>query len=270
MGETFVPVNSKQVIGLDWVTCYSILALGIEPTGCQRLGPGPPNIKGELEEVVDIGGNPPNLEKIALLKPDLILGWNGKEIYNKLSEIAPTVLKDWEHSGKWKEMLRFYAEVLGKTTTAEQLMRDYYQRIGEFQQQMGERLQHTEVSVIRIRPGVIDLDLKDSFAGAILEDVGLSRPSAQDKDGFQTQISKERIRDADGDVIFLWTFGGNPEVAQEAQTALKNLKKDPLWSKLNAVQQDRVYEVPSYWFGGSIESAYLVLGDLFKYLLPKS
>ncbi|MDJ0593425.1 MAG: hypothetical protein QNJ72_26140 [Pleurocapsa sp. MO_226.B13] len=50
---------------------------------------------------------------------------------------------------------------------------------------------------------------------------------------------------------------------------MKQLKADPLWSKLNAVQQGKVYDVPSYWIGMGPIAANLVLDDLFKYLVEK-
>lgn len=269
MGETCVPINPQRVIALTTSDVYTVLALGVKPVGGHLRKSELPNVKDKLEGVENIGQpSTPNLEKIAFLKPDLILGWGGEEVYDQMSQIAPTVLKDWEHNGKWKEMLMFYAEVLGRTGKAGQLMRDYYQRIEEFQQQMGERLKEIEVSVIRIQPGAFAIDLRQSFPGTIIEDAGLRRPPAQREDGFELQnLSKERIADADGDVIFVWTYGSRSDIAQEAQSALARLKADPLWQNLDAVQEGKVYEVPAYWIGGSIETAHLILDDLFKYLI---
>jgi iron complex transport system substrate-binding protein len=265
LSETCVPVNPSRVVALDLHTTSIVLSLGIKPIGGDIQDRFLSHLKGELEGVQNTG-NPPNLEKIALLKPDLIMGWklSGEKAYNQLSQIAPTVLMEWEDDGKWKEMLIFYAEVLGKTNTAEQLMRDYYQRIEEFKQQMGDRLKQTQVSVIRIYQGLIHFKLKDSFPGTILEDAGLPRPPAQDREGFGIQISKERIRDADGDVIFVFHTGED-----EVQTDIEKLKKDPLWLQLNAVRQGRIYQVPYYWFGFGSQAANLVIDDLFKYLVKE-
>lgn len=42
-----------------------------------------------------------NLERVLALKPDLILGLaNSAAPYSQLSQIAPTVLVDFEHSGE--------------------------------------------------------------------------------------------------------------------------------------------------------------------------
>ena len=168
-------------------------------------------------------------------------------------------------------MLNKYVEALGKTDKAEQIMADYQARIEEFQAQMGDRLQKIEVSTVRVRQDIIEIYLENSFSGTIVADVGLPRPSTQAnaETPFAIEISKELLQRADGDDIFVWTAGGNEELAKNDRSSLKQLKADPLWSKLNAVQQGRVYDVSSYWNGMGPISANLVLDDLFEYLVEK-
>ncbi|NJK28643.1 MAG: iron-siderophore ABC transporter substrate-binding protein [Acaryochloridaceae cyanobacterium CSU_3_4] len=269
MGESCIPWNPQRVIGIGGAGVFA-LDLGVEPVGIEH---------SELDEILNMEqqvqsieniGDPPNLEKLVALKPDLIFGWGGRDSYSQLSQIAPTVLKNWNHIGQWKEMLMDYADLLNKTEIAQQLIADYNQRVLDFQKHMGERLSKIEVSVMRVRPEVFDLELKQSFSGTILEDTGLSRPPAQRQEVFGLfNLSKEQITDADGDVIFVWTYGHKTHVAQEAQSALEKIKADPLWLQLNAVQQNKVYEVPGYWIGSNIKAANLILDDLFKYFLDQ-
>ena len=201
--------------------------------------------------------------------------------YQLLSDIAPTVILPYDHGGQWKDVFIQYAATLGLTEKAEQVMADYNERAQAFQQQMGSRAAETEVSVVRVYPTKTNLYLKESFPGTILADAGLSRPSSQDftasdaktlfGNPIQYTISQEKLPDADGDVLFLWTFGSREEVARNAQSAKESLKADPLWSTLSAVQQDRVYEVPGeYWIGHGPIAANLFLDDLFKYLLEEN
>jgi iron complex transport system substrate-binding protein len=52
------------------------------------------------------------------------------------------------------------------------------------------------------------------------------------------------------------------------QEFLAKLKQKPLWQRLQAVQQNRVYIVSfSNWTGGSLLAANAVIDDLFKYLV---
>ena len=148
-------------------------------------------------------------------------------------------------------------------------MSNYDARIEEFQSQMGERLSETETSIIRVRQDRIEIYLEDSFPGAVVADTGLPRPSEQSnaEQEFDIDISKESLYMADGDVMFVWTSGSNEEIAEDDQAALEELKVDPLWSELNAVQQGQVYDIPQYWIGTGPIAANLVLDDLFKYLV---
>ena len=83
-------------------------------------------------------------------------------------------------------------------------------------------------------------------------------------------ISKELLHRADSDAMFVWTFNNNEEVAEDTQAALEELKADPLWLQLNAVQQGQVYDVPSYWIGMGPIAANLVLDDLSRHLVEDS
>jgi iron complex transport system substrate-binding protein len=274
LGKTKVPINPQRVVVLD--NGETILSLGVKPVGSTREGGELDYLKNRLEGIESVGHtDSPNLERIAALKPDLILGtkFTGSlSNYELLSQIAPTVIANVELSGKWKHLLNKYAEALGKTDKAEQIMLDYHARIEDFQAQMSDRLRATEVSIVRLSQDRIQIYLEDSFCGTIVADAGLLRPPEQTEteSTFRLSISKEVLQKADGDVIFVWTYEDHEEMAGETQTALKELKADPLWSKLNAVQQDKVYEVPGYWIGTGPIAANLILDDLFEYLVEKN
>jgi iron complex transport system substrate-binding protein len=276
-GETCVPNNPRRIVvlgGLDYA-----LSLGVKPIGSDEVQQYQFYLKGSVDGIEDVGGNDtPNLEKILALKPDFILG--GDYItsdYNALSSIAPTVLIPFEHSGEWKEFFMRYAEALHKTAEAERVMSQYYERLEEFKKQMGTRATETEVSIVRVYPTHVSLYLKDSFCGTIVADASLSRPPSQNitaseanirfGNQIQYEISREKMPDVDGDVIFLWSYGNQNEIAQQAQSEKEKLKTDPLWSTLTAVQQERVYDVPGYWIGDGPIAANAVIDDLFKYLI---
>ncbi|PIG94708.1 iron-siderophore ABC transporter substrate-binding protein [Gloeocapsopsis sp. IPPAS B-1203] len=276
MGEACVPYYPQRVISLG--DAANTIALGVKPVAGVFRG-GFESLLGErITGIEQLPVVDPSLETIAVLNPDLILATYHKAIYNQLTQIAPTVLASWETGSDWKKVFFKEAEALGRVDQAQQLMADYETRLAQFKAEMnidetpsGEnRSNQIKVSVVRIYPEAIAIYFKDSFCGSILEDAGLSRPPAQDRewDG-QQQLSKERIRDLDADVMFLWTYGYNAEIAQQVNTTLEKLKADPLWSQLKVVQQGKVYEVPSYWIGDSILAANAVLDDLFRYLVVK-
>ncbi|TVQ12815.1 MAG: iron-siderophore ABC transporter substrate-binding protein [Leptolyngbya sp. DLM2.Bin27] len=279
-GETCVPNNPQRIVvlgGLD-----DALSLGLKPIGSDGLNAEGIHLSGMLGGIEDVGGSgAPSIEKILALQPDFIIGGDYAAVdYGTLSKIAPTVLITFEHSGQWKEFFMRFAEVLGQTAAAERVMGSYNARIEEFQAQMGDRAANMEVSIVRVYPTHVNLYLKDSFCGTVVADAGLSRPPAQNLtaseasalfgNNIQYTISREKLSDADGDVIFLWSYGHQLEIAQQAKAEKAKLMADPLWSTLTAVQKGQVYEVPSYWIGDGPIAANAILDDLFTYLVEPS
>ncbi|MEB3336209.1 MAG: iron-siderophore ABC transporter substrate-binding protein [Leptolyngbyaceae bacterium] len=281
-GETCVPLQPQRVVALG--NLDYVLSSGIQPIGSDELSNPRVHLQGKVEGIENVGGvNAPSVEKILALKPDFILGGSYLDLsYQTMAQIAPTVLLSFDHSGTWKRFFQQVAIALNRTEQAEQVMADYHDRIESFKQAMGgeERLKEIKVSIVRVYPDRISLYLKDSFCGTIVAEAGLSRPPAQNlsaaearalmNNPIQYAISRERILDADGDVIFLWTYGSSNAIAQQAQSQKATLQADPLWSQLKAVQQGRVYEVPEYWIGDGPIAANAVLDDLFKYLVEPS
>jgi len=285
MGKTQVPSHPQRLVTLDTSYLANALALGIQPIGSTAwlrkehqngLGPVEPYLTNPTQELTILGygsnAEQVSLEKILLLKPDLIMSDQDHEaIYAQLSQIAPTVLYKDPYAGDnvsegWKDFLRATAEVLGKTQAAETLLSKYHQRTQEFKQKMGDRASNIQVSVINPMPEGPRLIYRDTFCGKIIQDVGLARPPEQDKDGYASDpLSLEFIPQMSGDVIFVISFKD-----RESLELIEKLKNHPLWSQLEAVKQGEVYPVNAeHWYGSDIITANLILDDLFKYLLEK-
>lgn len=270
VGQACVPLSPERLVTLSVPTLADAIAVGIKPVGTTLyFDQPPPYLEKSLEGIESVGKDEQsNLEKILTLRPDLIIGfqYSDESVYTQLAQIAPTVLDNWKGYPSWKDHFNFVAEVLGKTDEAQDVWSHYEQRIKELRTALGNDYQDIEVSFVHICCGTIDIDLRNSFSGTILEDVGLRRPPAQDvvsEDGL-ILLSEERLMDIDGDVIFIAATTG------ESQKLLEQLKQNPLWNQLKAVQQGRVYPVnyPT-WRGGNPLAASAVIDDLFQYLVPK-
>ena len=108
MGVTEVKANPERVVVLDTGELDTVAALGIKPVGMVRADVNT-EVVGYLKDAVagaEIVGTiqDPNLEKIASLKPDLILGSKLRvaDKYDQLNAIAPTVLTE-KVGVTWKE-----------------------------------------------------------------------------------------------------------------------------------------------------------------------
>lgn len=267
MGEAKVGGTPKRVVVLDTGELDSAMSLGVTPVGAVEAveGLGLPSYlegTGEIENVGTI--EEPNLEKIATLEPDLILSskLRHEQIYDQLDQIAPTVFT--ETTGvTWKENFEKHAEAMNRSDQAKKVMAGYEDRIGRFKNTLGDRLGETEVSVVRFLPGETRIYQKESFIGTVLEDAGLPRPPSQDVDDFALlNVSEEQIPKMGGDAVFITVYGAPEDSTEEKITS------DPLWQKLEAVRQDRVYEVSDdlWMLGIGPTAANGVLDDLEKHL----
>jgi iron complex transport system substrate-binding protein len=272
MGETQVAVKPQQVVALhDNVILDPMLALGVKPIGVATYASerGLPfrvvstdQVAG-IEWVGDI--SQPNLEKILILKPDLILAREFHAgIYKRLSEIAPTVIVP-DSLISFKDRFRFIAQVLGRNEEAERVLAQYQARIEEFKRAMGKRLEEIEVSVIEFNESGIMTYGPATTVGEVLKDVGLRRPPAQENLSELTEnlqektLSLEVIGEHDADVLFLIQY---PNVGAESYL------NHPVWSQLSAVQNRRVYEVdPKIWSARGPLGANKILDDLSHYLV---
>lgn len=270
-GKTCVPLNPQRVIVLGVPTMANAITLGVKPIGTilyfEKI---PPYLPGKIEDIEIVGtGEQPNIEKIVTLKPDLIIAMNDwNNTYQQLSQIAPTVVDNWNGYPSWKIHFNFTAKVLGREAKAKEIWANYQARIEEIQKDLGSDYENVTISLMFVCCGVINVDLKDSFSGSILKDIGFKRPLIQDKEGLGglTILSEESIFDMDGDILFLF----KTEEDKESSKLLEKLKKNPLWQKLKAVKNDKVYEVnlPT-WRGGNPLAAEAVIDDLEKYLVDK-
>lgn len=267
LGTTKVPSNPNRIVTLSFDTAESLLAMEIQPLGV--IQPINPHLKKKLQEAKKVGW-PPNLEKVLKLQPDLILGNTYYEdIYNQLSDIAPTVLAEYGGSDSWQAIHRKVGEAVNQTEKAEQVLADYRSRLETLREKLGDRAETIEISVVRIFPDRVNLVTAGSFVGSILEDAQLSRPASQQGDGVYRTISQEQLQLADGDVLFVWSHANTPENRREAQARIGQLESDPLWSKLEVVREGKVYPVGSHWIGLGPIAANLVIDDLFHYLVEE-
>ncbi|RNB87634.1 iron-siderophore ABC transporter substrate-binding protein [Brevibacillus fluminis] len=272
MGETTIKGTPKRVVVLATQGVETVLALGVKPVGAVSSFTGNdfyPHVKGELEGVKVVGTeSQPNLEAIAALKPDLILGlkFRQEKIYSQLSAIAPTVFAE-QPRGDWKENFTLFAEAMNKKAEGEKVIADWDKRVADFKEKAGDKLK-TKVSLVRFMPGKTRIYYKDTFAGVILEQLGFARPDAQNKPDFADDVTKERIPDMDGDIMFYYVYETGDNKASELE---KEWTNDPLWKNLNVVKNNKVFKVDDVTWNtsGGVKSANLMLDDLEKFFLTK-
>jgi iron complex transport system substrate-binding protein len=261
-GTTRLEQKPKRVVVLDTGEIDEVLALGIVPVGTATPnGTVPSYLQPQLSGSTNVGSlDGLRLEAIAALKPDLILGSQLRvdALYDQLSAIAPTVLSI-RPGFPWKENLLLAGAALGEETKATELLNDYQRRADAIRARFP---QPPTISLLRFMPERIRLYGNLSMIGVVLKDVGLRRPANQDIQELATEISPERISEADADWIFYSSYGPKDGTAEGSVVG------GELWNRLGAVQRGTARPVDDeVWFLGlGPIGAMKVLDDLKKYL----
>nr|BFD87720.1 iron-siderophore ABC transporter substrate-binding protein [Streptomyces sp. Xyl84] len=265
MGTTELAKRPERVVVLDVGELDNVVSLGVQPVGVAYTE-GSPHLPSYLKGAgspKSVGTiNSLNLEAIAALKPDLILGsrLRAADSYDELSKIAPTVFSI-RPGFTWKQNYLLNAAALDRTAQAKAALAAYEKRAKALGDKLGA--DKPTVSMVRYMPnGVIRLYGNDSFIGTILKDVGVPRPKNQDIADLAAEISAENIDKADADYIFSGVYG-NPDA-----TSRSKARGNPLWKNLKAVQAGHAYDVPdeTWYLGLGVTAADSVLDDLQKHL----
>ncbi|WP_339200200.1 iron-siderophore ABC transporter substrate-binding protein [Peribacillus sp. FSL P2-0133] len=281
MGETTIPENPKRVVVLTNEGTEALLAMGVKPVGAVKSWLGNPwydHIKDDMDGVEIVGTElEVNLEKIAALKPDLIIGNKVRQeaVYDKLSAIAPTVFSE-TLTGNWKENFSLYAKAINNEDKGNEVLQQFDQHIADVKEKLGDKV-NQEVSVVRFLAGTSYIYYTDSFSGVIFDQLGFKR-AEQQKDlfnadnklgNFSLQVGKEAIPKMDGDILFYFTYAPNGD--KEATDTAKEWTSEALWNNLNAVKKGNAYEVSdAVWnTAGGVIAANKMLDELEEIMTSK-
>ncbi|MEU7143295.1 iron-siderophore ABC transporter substrate-binding protein [Nocardia sp. NPDC046473] len=272
MGAVTIPHAPKRVVVLDTAELDSVTLLGIKPVGAvaphtKSSGGFPGYLADKVGAATDVGPLlEPNLERIASLKPDLILSSKVRheKIYSKLSGIAPTVFTETT-GGPWKANLAVHGKALGLEQQAADALKQYEDRAKALGTAIGAKNNGVlpVASVVRFMAGPTRLYQSTSFSGVVLGDIGLPRPASQvstDPQKTMKDISPEQIDQADADLIFIAT------VEDPSKTQKGAVTTSPVWHDLRAVKNGKAIEVPDEtWMSGiGVQAADKMLADVAK------
>ncbi|NYF26351.1 ABC transporter substrate-binding protein [Sporosarcina sp. JAI121] len=271
MGSTDIKGTPKRIVILTNEGAEALLAMGIQPVGAVQS----PDKKVWYDHM-DMTGtesvgveSEPSLEKIASLKPDLIIGnkMRHEAIYEQLGKIAPTVFAETLR-GDWQENFKLYAKAVNQEEKGNEVLGAYNDRIETIRTELGDQTKK-KISMVRFMAGDVRIYHKDSFSGVILDQLGFARADGQDVDDFAERgVTKERIPAMDGDVLFYFTY----ETGDNEATKLTNdWIEDPLFKNLHVSKSGNVSQVNDIIWNtaGGVLAANLMLDDIEEYFLNK-
>ncbi|GGT24406.1 iron-siderophore ABC transporter substrate-binding protein [Streptomyces griseoviridis] len=220
-GTVTVDEQPKRVVALGWGDAETALALGVQPVGQSDWlafggdGVGP-WAEGEYDKSPQkIGTLEPEYEKIAALKPDLILDTKSsgdRTRYDTLSKIAPTigVPKGGEqYKIGWKKQTEMISQALGLAGKGEKLIADTE---AEFTAAAKE---HPEFKGKTITVGSRTSNgwgayVRGTDRVGFVEQLGFEnnpKVEAEAGEGFSVTVSEENLQMLDADLVVMAPIG---------------------------------------------------------------
>ncbi|MEV6751339.1 iron-siderophore ABC transporter substrate-binding protein [Streptomyces sp. NPDC051214] len=279
-GSTTVKAEPKRIVTVGLTDQDAVLALGKVPVGTTEwlggykgaVGPwAADKLDGaKAPTVLKDTGTGPQTEKIAALRPDLILAVYGgltKEQYTTLSKFAPVVAQPKEYNDfgvPWQQQTTTIGKALGQEAKAKKLVTGVE---AEFKTAAKENPEFAKSSAVMATPyeGIFAFGSQDPRS-RVLTGLGFTLPGDLDKvigDEFGANISKERTDLLDTDAI-VW-------IATDPAKDEAKLDKNALYADLDVAKEDReVYVAEASDYGNSVSFvSVLSLPYMLERLVPQ-
>lgn len=238
-GDVVIKSAPQRVVALTADAADELLSLGINPIAV-ALDPATvattfPWLVGKVEDLADASlvsaAGVVNLEAIAQLKPDLILGttwqFTDKALFERSNSIAPTVIPDSTALNvDWDDRLLNAAAPFGLTDKAQGLI---------------DQIRADFAAVGADVPGIESMTYQfvradpDGYGfgnGSVLELFGLKPAANQDNTQNGPPLSKENTAQLNADLLGVWAPTGELRDGLDA---------DPLFQALPAVKNGTVF-----------------------------
>ncbi len=210
-------------------------------------------------KVVSVGwqGNP-DLDKIAELKPDLILMTREQEdLYDELSEIAPTVGYQINTDENWDyhETSLKVAEIFDKRDEMKKDLDRLDAREAVFAENVKAKFGDQKLMYLRVTDNDIRYYAYGHF-GYLYDTYHFNRAETFNPDDMLQVIDPDKLKDINPDLLI---------VQADSQELLDNkLKNSPVWTSLKAVQNNKVIyaDYSTYMLGFGIVSQEAIMKQI--------
>lgn len=210
-------------------------------------------------KVVSVGwqGNP-DLDKIAELKPDLILMTGEQEdLYDELSEIAPTVGYQINTDENWDyhETSLKVAEIFDKRDEMKKDLDRLDAREAVFAENVKAKFGNQKLMYLRVTDNDIRYYAYGHF-GYLYDTYHFNRAETFNPDDMFQVIDPDKLKDINPELLI---------VQADSQELLDNkLKNTPVWTSLKAVQNNKVIyaDYSTYMLGFGIVSQEAIMKQI--------
>ena len=258
-GRVRVPATPRRVVCLDpgfsWQT---LLEVGLTPVGLPFVLDSlvqPVNlakVRGVASAVTSAGE--PDLERIASLRPDLILASSGSDldkVYGRLTAIAPVAAYAFDYPSDWIELAHEYANAVNRVQQLASVEAAYQAKVAQLKAQHGTTIAAQRWALVTESDKQVYVWGARSSAGPVLADAGAAFSSGAPGDGSPyTQLSLEKLDTLSDATVILYGQGTDGKPYLDTGSLLD----EPGFKLLPAVKAGHVYPLPS-WFAYCYQDA---------------
>ncbi|MET0821651.1 MAG: ABC transporter substrate-binding protein [Aeromicrobium sp.] len=273
-GSTTVKAEPKRIVVAGLTEQDTVLQLGFTPIATTEwygdqpyaVWPWAQGMLGDAKPTVLKQTDGPEYEKIAGLKPDLIIAVNAgldQGMYDKLSKIAPTVAQPkggTHYFSRWDEQAIQTAKALGKEKEGRKLVEDTKAAYAKVAAAHPEFKGKTATFSQGLSYDGLLYVYQDGLSTEFLTYLGFTITPGLEKysegPGIQAAIPEEKLDVIDADVIVFAT--------EEAKN-IDNLKAMPTFDTLKAVRDNRAV----YTEGSVAGALYFITPASLMYALDK-
>ena len=259
-GRIRIPVNPQRVVTAINYAMHDLFDVGFTPIGVPDgfATAVLPEFASLYQGIEKVGPwNQLDLEKIAALKPDLILGLDAElnaPLYDRLTAIAPTALFSLAGTGDWTKVAAEFADAVGRADQFAALRQQYRGRAAALRATYAAQLQGRPWAIVTAPAGKWVLWYPDSSAGQVLGELGVSLVgAAAGQTGNYREFTYEQLATL-ADAAVIVTSGSQENIP----AGIRQLLDLATFKALPAAQRGRVFHLPQL-FPASYKAALALL-----------
>ncbi len=244
-GTFQIDYQPERVVALEFSFVDALAAIDVAPVGIaddndpSRISDG---IRQKIGHWQSVGlRSQPSLETIASLKPDLIIADVDRHsaVYDDLNKIAPTLLLPSRRETYQSNLLSaaIIGDVMGSHDKMAARIVEHKARL----KQVRQRIEDAGFSGKVVQFGVARekgfyAHSRDSYAGGVLNALGLESSPLLDNENASRQITLEQLLAINPDYLIVGDYTANSIISQ-------NWANQPLWPLLTAVKNQHMIHV---------------------------
>lgn len=264
-GEFQVTKDPQRIVTFDYGVLDILDNMGIDVVGLPKSALPSDFSKYKDEKYKNLGDlKTPDFEAVNSVKPDLIIiSGRQEDMYDKFSEIAPTILLDIDgeaYMDTFTRNVNALGKIFDKGKIVEEKLKNIEKQIEDINRKVTEK--HVTASTIMVNDGALSAFGGQSRFGIIYKQLGFDNVDKNMKESTHgQQISFEYLVEKNSDYIFVVDRGA----AQGKEGTAKSILDNELVKSTNAYKNNKIVYLNSvawYTVAGGINSTETMLKDI--------